>query len=182
MKFWDKASRTNKRLATVAGIILSLGVIGALTGKGIQKLNEYTNVPILVAEISLEVQIKFDSLANENALMWAIVQEFYDNQKDFRFQTKMYWNILMANTDKHDNNNYFITFDDGKKILAFIRDDHLRTPEQWVFFTITESAISINGEMVDIEHQHLFKAEWSGVFNSFYYVGSDGKDRKIYKE
>jgi len=170
MKTWDRLGRTQKRLAIIASIIVSLGVIGAVANKGIKKWNRYVEVPVLV-----------DSIAAENSMMWAIMQEFYMSLSKMGFQSEMFWHLHMANTERHDNNDYYITFMEGEKIDAFIRDDHLKPAEQWIFFKTVEDVISITGELVQKESYHLYQAIWSGVHNKFYYVDLDGDEHLIYE-
>jgi len=171
MKLWDNLGRTQKRLAIVAGIIISLGVIGGFANKVIHKWNEYTAVPALV-----------DSLASENNMMWAVLQEFYIDLAKMGFQSEMFWHLHMANTERHDDEDYYVTFMEGSKIDAFVRDDHLDPPEQWVFFKTVEEVIDIDGEMINKDSHHLYQAIWSGVYNKFYYVDLDGDEHLIYKE
>ena len=93
----------------------------------------------------------------------------------------MFWHFGMANTKAHDNNEYYVTFNDGIVIEAFIRDDQVRLPEQWVFYKKCMEILNFEREII-IECEYcLFQAKWSGVYNKFYFVDNNGMEHKIYK-
>ena len=170
MKLWDSFGKAGQRIILIAGVLGALATIGATVNKGVRQWNQYVQVPILV-----------DSLREENTIMWAYVQIQNDRQAEIGDKLRMLWHFGMANTKAHDNNDYYITFDDGVSIEAFIRDDQVRPPEQWVFYKRCKEMLDFNGnEIMDCEYC-LFQAKWSGVYSKFYFVDNNGMEHKIYK-
>ncbi len=161
MKFWERLGKSGQRLTLISSILVILSGGGFSINKGIRWAKNYAHVPVVA-----------DSLDREMILMWEVLQIVHDDQKELEQANEMMWHLHMANTSKHGNRDYFLTFADGRAIDVFIRDDHLRPPEQWIFYKMCEDGYC---------KYKLFQGKWSGVYDKFYFVDFGGQEHLIYE-
>jgi hypothetical protein len=161
MKLWERLNTTNKRLAIIAGLIISTGVISVFVGKTVRWAEKYAHVPVVA-----------DSLKAENEKLWDLIADMHEDQRSQEKLIAMLWQFAMAQGKIHNKgHDYFISLNDGNQRTAFLRQDDLG--EHWVFYKVCKGGIC---------KYYLYQAIFSKSYMRFYFVDDQGNEHLIYRQ